>query len=81
MHRTETVDYGIVLSGEIELELDDGVEVHLEAGDVVVQRATAHAWYNRSESVTRMLFVMIDGELTTELADTLGEEAIANIFR
>jgi uncharacterized cupin superfamily protein len=81
MHRTKTIDYGIVLSGEVDLELDDGVELHLETGDLVVQRATAHAWYNRSERVARMLFVMVDGEITQELADSIGDEAIADILR
>ncbi|HZD24542.1 MAG TPA: cupin domain-containing protein [Acidimicrobiia bacterium] len=81
MHRTKSIDYGIVLSGEIDLELDDGSEVHLRSGDIVVQRATAHAWHNRSQSVTRMLFVMIDVELSDELASTLGEAALAEILR
>jgi mannose-6-phosphate isomerase-like protein (cupin superfamily) len=61
MHRTQTVDYGVVLSGEIHLVLDDE-EVHLKAGDVVVQRGTIHAWSNRGETVCRMLFVLIDGQ-------------------
>ena len=60
MHRTETIDYGIVLSGEIHLMLDEQ-EVHLRAGDIVVQRGTIHAWSNRGPSVCRMLFVLIDG--------------------
>lgn len=80
MHRTKTVDYGIVLSGEIDLELDDGSTLHLEAGDIVVQRATAHAWYNRSQQVTRMLFVMVDAKLSDELASTLGKAALDEIL-
>jgi hypothetical protein len=60
MHRTESVDYGIVLSGEIFLLLDDS-EVHLKAGDVVVQRGTIHAWNNRSSEICRMAFVLVDG--------------------
>ena len=58
MHTTRTIDYGIVLSGEIDLELDEG-EVHLEAGDVVVQRATRHAWRNRGTQPCTIAFVLI----------------------
>ena len=58
MHTTRTIDYGIVLSGEIDLELDEG-EVHLRAGDVVVQRATRHAWRNRGTEPCTMAFVLI----------------------
>lgn len=46
MHTTDTIDYIVVLSGEVDLELDDGATVHLEAGDCVVQRGTRHAWRN-----------------------------------
>ena len=60
MHRTETVDYAVVLDGEITLILDEG-EVKLKAGDVVIQRGTSHAWSNRSGKVTKMLYVLIDG--------------------
>lgn len=59
MHTTQTIDYGIVLSGEIDLELDDRAEVHLTAGDVVVQRGTRHAWRNRSGAPCVMGFVLI----------------------
>jgi quercetin dioxygenase-like cupin family protein len=81
MHRTKSIDYGIVLDGEIVLSLDDGSELQLTTGDVVVQRGTAHAWRNSSESVTRMLFVMVDGEFTDELRTTLGDEAMAQLYR
>jgi quercetin dioxygenase-like cupin family protein len=57
MHTTDSVDYGIVLEGRIGLELDDGAIVELEAGDVVVQNGTRHAWRPRER--TRMAFVMI----------------------
>lgn len=59
MHRTETLDYGILLDGELWLELDDGVTTHLRAGDVVVQRGTRHAWRNRGELTATMCFVLI----------------------
>lgn len=48
MHTTDTVDFDVVLSGEVYLELDDGAEVHLNAGECVVQNGTRHAWHNRS---------------------------------
>ena len=67
IHRTRTLDYVIVLEGEIDLLLDDG-GVHLAAGDVVVQRGTNHAWINRSQSVCRLGMVFIDAEEPVELA-------------
>jgi quercetin dioxygenase-like cupin family protein len=72
MHRTETVDVGVVLEGETWLLLDDGSETRVGRGDAVVQRGTNHAWANRSDRPVRMLFVMIDGRITDELAATTG---------
>jgi hypothetical protein len=66
MHRTQTVDYGIVLEGEMTLVLDRG-ETTIQAGDIVIQCGTNHAWANRSGKVCRMAFVLIDGEYTSEL--------------
>lgn len=60
MHRTESVDYGVVIAGELTLVLDDS-EVSLKPGSVVVQRGTNHAWANRSAEPCRMLFVLVDG--------------------
>jgi len=60
MHRTLTVDYAIVLEGEIVAMLDEG-ETVLRAGDILVQRGTSHAWANRSDRVARICFVLIDG--------------------
>jgi quercetin dioxygenase-like cupin family protein len=60
MHRTNSVDYGIVLTGELDMELDGGEVVHLKAGDVVVQRGTNHAWINNSAAPARMAWVLID---------------------
>jgi mannose-6-phosphate isomerase-like protein (cupin superfamily) len=57
MHRTPTVDYNTVLSGTVGLELDDGVEVTLGPGDVVVQNGTRHRWHNRGDAVARVLSV------------------------
>jgi len=59
MHRTDTLDYVIVLSGEIEMAMDDST-VKLKAGDVMVQRGTVHGWYNRGTEVARVAFVLID---------------------
>lgn len=61
MHRTQTLDYGIVLEGEITLVLERG-ETIIRPGDIVIQNGTNHAWANRSGSPCRMAFVLIDGE-------------------
>ena len=60
MHRTNSVDYGIVLEGELDMELDGGEVAHLKAGDVVVQRGTNHAWINNSTEPCRMAWILID---------------------
>jgi quercetin dioxygenase-like cupin family protein len=72
MHRTETVDVGVVLEGETWLLLDDGSETHVRAGDAVVQRGTNHAWANRSDRPVRMVFVMIDGTITDDVLAATG---------
>jgi len=59
MHRTRTIDYGIILEGEIDMELDNGKVVKLKAGDVVVQRGTRHRWMNKGNKTCRAAFVMI----------------------
>jgi quercetin dioxygenase-like cupin family protein len=70
MHRTETLDYAVVLEGVITMLLDD-CEVQLKAGDVVIQRGTNHAWSNRSGKPVRMLYMLIDGQYDAALADLL----------
>lgn len=70
VHRTASIDYGIVLEGEITLVLDDS-EVTLRAGDVVVQRGTDHAWANRGDVTAKVVFVLVDGEFDEELSATL----------
>jgi quercetin dioxygenase-like cupin family protein len=60
MHRTETLDYAILLSGECDLELDDGAMVHMTAGDIAVQRGTMHAWVNNGPQPCVFAFVLID---------------------
>lgn len=66
-HRTRSIDYGIVLSGEITLLVDDG-EVTVRAGDIVVQRGTNHGWVNRTDTACRIAFVLIDGVFEDDLA-------------
>ncbi|HEX6689577.1 MAG TPA: cupin domain-containing protein [Burkholderiales bacterium] len=61
IHRTRSVDYVVVLEGEIDLLLDDG-DVRLKAGDVVVQQGTNHAWINRGNATCRLAMVFIDAE-------------------
>ena len=61
MHRTRTIDYAVVMSGEIDMLLDDS-EIHLVAGDVLVQQGTNHAWVNRGTEPCRIAFVLIDAE-------------------
>jgi mannose-6-phosphate isomerase-like protein (cupin superfamily) len=64
MHTTDTVDLDLVISGQVWLELDDGVEVHLHAGDAVVQNGTRHAWHNRG-SEPAVLFTTLLGARRT----------------
>jgi mannose-6-phosphate isomerase-like protein (cupin superfamily) len=66
MHRTESIDYALILSGEITMLLDDK-EVRLKAGDVVVQCGTNHAWSNRSNAPCIVAFVLIDGKFDPQL--------------
>jgi mannose-6-phosphate isomerase-like protein (cupin superfamily) len=61
MHRTRSVDYAIVLTGEIDMLLDDS-EVHLKAGDILVQQGTNHAWVNNGTQTCRIAFVLIDAQ-------------------
>ncbi|MFJ9391778.1 cupin domain-containing protein [Nocardioides sp. NPDC101246] len=70
-HRTASIDYGIVLTGEVVLVLDDS-EVTARAGDIVVQRGTNHAWANRGSEPALVAFVLVDGEFEPSLADTIG---------
>ena len=59
MHTTDSIDYGICLSGDLYLELDDGAEQHITPGAIVVQQGTRHAWRNRSAEVCTMVYVLI----------------------
>ena len=61
MHRTETIDYIVMLSGEIDMDMDEG-SVKLSAGDIMVQRGTNHAWVNRSTAPARLAIVLMDAK-------------------
>jgi mannose-6-phosphate isomerase-like protein (cupin superfamily) len=61
MHRTRTIDYAIIMQGEIDMLLDD-TEIHLKAGDVLIQQGTNHAWVNRGTEACRIAFVLIDSK-------------------
>jgi quercetin dioxygenase-like cupin family protein len=80
VHRTQSVDYGIVLSGEVVLVLDEA-ETVLRAGDVVVQRGTSHRWENRSAATARMAFILIDGAFTAELLGLLGPDLLGGLLQ
>lgn len=67
MHRTQTIDYGIVLEGELVLIMDEG-ETVCRAGDIIIQRGTNHGWANRTDRNCRIAFILIDGTFEEELA-------------
>lgn len=71
MHRTHSLDIGTVIYGEVVMELDDGAETILRAGDTVVQRGTIHAWHNRTQEMTRMSFVLLPGQPVVVNGETL----------
>lgn len=76
MHRTESLDYGVVLEGTLELELDSGETRIMNRGDMCVQRATNHAWKNVTENDgwARMMFVLVSSEKVIAGGKELGEE-------
>jgi len=65
VHRTDSIDYAVVISGEIDMELEKGNEVHLKAGDVLVQRGTVHNWINRSKVPCVIAFSLVDAKPAT----------------
>ncbi|KVW89284.1 hypothetical protein WL00_11380 [Burkholderia cepacia] len=67
IHRTRTIDYIVILEGEIDMLLDDG-EVHLQSGDTLIQRGTNHAWINRGTKTCRVAIVFVDASEPQELA-------------
>ena len=62
MHKTETLDYVIVMQGDVDMLLEDGAEVHMKAGDLMIQRGTLHGWANRSDKLCRIAFVLLDAK-------------------
>jgi mannose-6-phosphate isomerase-like protein (cupin superfamily) len=80
VHRTESIDYGIVLDGEITLILDDS-EVTARAGDIVVQRGTDHAWANRGDTVARVAFVLVGGVFGADVLDVLPDDVRDGLMR
>ena len=71
VHRTDSIDYAVVLSGEIDMELEKGTEVHLAAGDVLVQRGTVHNWINRGKAPCVIAFVLVEAKPVTAGGKTL----------
>jgi quercetin dioxygenase-like cupin family protein len=70
-HRTDSIDYAVVISGTIDMELDDGVVVNLKAGDVLVQRGTIHNWINRGTEDCVIAFVLISAKPVTSAGNSL----------
>lgn len=65
LHRTDSIDYGILMTGQLDMELDGGETVHLSAGDVVVQRGTNHAWVNNGDHPARMAWILVSADPVT----------------
>jgi quercetin dioxygenase-like cupin family protein len=72
VHRTDSIDYAVVISGEIDMELEKGTEVHLKAGDVLVQRGTLHNWINRGKAPCVIAFVLVDAKSAMAGGKVLG---------
>ncbi len=77
-HRTETIDYVIMLSGECDLQLDGGEVVHLKPGDVVIQRGTKHTWVNNGPAPCVMAAVLIDAKPVTVAGQVLHTQQFMN---
>lgn len=74
MHRTNSIDYGIVLEGEIELELDDGARKTVGQGGIIIQRGTNHLWRNATDKVCRIAFILIEAPAYLHDGEPLPEE-------
>jgi quercetin dioxygenase-like cupin family protein len=74
MHRTNSIDYGIVLEGEIELELEDGAKRTIGQGGIIVQRGTNHLWRNTTDTVCRIAFILIEAPAYRHSGVALAEE-------
>ncbi|KAF4855873.1 hypothetical protein CGCSCA4_v000840 [Colletotrichum siamense] len=75
-HRTASLDYGIVMEGELELLLEDGSRTNLRAGDIVVQQATMHQWNNVSDKPARIIFVLLPGQKKTQDGMDITEKGV-----
>ena len=73
-HRTQSIDFAVVLSGTITMELDDGVSVDLRGGDVLVQRGTIHNWVNRGPETCRIAFVLLGAQALRMAGGALASE-------
>jgi quercetin dioxygenase-like cupin family protein len=73
LHRTVSLDYGICLEGECEMELDSGETARVRPGDVVIQRGTIHAWHNRSDAPCRFAWILLDAQPLSVGSRRLGE--------
>ncbi|WP_444885217.1 cupin domain-containing protein [Microbulbifer sp. PSTR4-B] len=67
IHRTDSLDYAIVLSGEIDMEMGEDTVIHLSEGDALIQRATVHNWVNRGDKPCRIAFVLISAQGDTAI--------------
>lgn len=74
MHRTNSIDYGIVLEGEIELELDDGARKTVGQGGIIIQRGTNHLWRNTTDRVCRIAFILIEAPAYLHDGEPLPED-------
>jgi mannose-6-phosphate isomerase-like protein (cupin superfamily) len=73
-HRTDSVDYAVVIAGEIDMDLDDGRTVHLKAGDILVQRGTMHNWVNRGTAPCVIAFTLVSAKPVAKAGQTLHAE-------
>ena len=74
MHRTNSIDYGIVLEGEVELELDDGAKRTVRQGGVIIQRGTNHRWRNTTDRPCRIAFILIEASAYRHNGQPLAED-------
>lgn len=74
MHRTNSIDYGIVMAGEIELELDDGRVTTVREGGIIIQRGTNHLWRNVSDKPCRIAFILIEAPAYLHDGQPLAED-------
>jgi quercetin dioxygenase-like cupin family protein len=78
MHRTNSIDYGIVLKGEIELELEDGAKRIVREGGIIIQRGTNHLWRNVTDTPTRIVFILIEAPAYLHDGEPLSEDKPEN---